>query len=77
MQSMSQLAGLIALTAGLLAASAGAASANSGTCSPYIDGNVVPIPRSPAAARSRHWIRPRQPASGSPGHRRRVIAGRC
>jgi hypothetical protein len=41
---MSRLASLIAATASLLAASAGAASANNGTCSPYIDGNVVPIP---------------------------------
>jgi len=44
MPRMSRLAGLAVLTAGLLAASAAPAAATSGTCSPYVDGNVVPVP---------------------------------
>jgi hypothetical protein len=44
---MRRLSGLVVLAvvaAGLLAASAAPAIAGSGSCSPYIDGNVVPVP---------------------------------
>ncbi len=44
MQGIRRLAGLAGLTAGLLAASVAPTTASSGTCSPYIDGNVVPVP---------------------------------
>jgi hypothetical protein len=44
MRRLSGLAVLAVLTAGLLAAWAAPAIAGSGSCSPYIDGNVVPVP---------------------------------
>lgn len=44
MQRVSRLVGLVVLGVGLLAVSARPASASSGTCSPYLDGNVVPVP---------------------------------
>ena len=44
MPRIGRLAGLVVVTAGLLAASAVPAEASGGTCSPYIDGNVVPVP---------------------------------
>ncbi|MGO8960157.1 MAG: hypothetical protein ACLQFR_22715 [Streptosporangiaceae bacterium] len=50
MRGLSRLAGLALLTAGLLAVLAVPATASSGTCSPYIDGNVVPVPCSAASA---------------------------
>ena len=49
MRRLSGLAMLAALTAGLLAASAAPAIAGGGSCSPYIDGNVVPVPCSAVA----------------------------
>jgi hypothetical protein len=44
MRRLSGFVVLAVLTAGLLAASAAPAIAGSGSCSPYIDGNVVPVP---------------------------------
>ncbi len=52
MRRLSGLVVLAVLTAGLLAASAAPAVAAGGSCSPYIDGNVVPVPCSAVSGRS-------------------------
>jgi hypothetical protein len=52
MRGLSGLAVLAVLAAGLLAASAAPAIAGSESCSPYVDGNVVPVPCSALDASS-------------------------
>ena len=66
MRRLSRLAVLAVLTAGLLAASAAPAIAGGGSCSPYLDGNVVPVPCSALGG-----------SSGSPGGHGSSIAGTC